>query len=117
VLHLVPPGEDRPRLAIEAAEAWTRGEVTAEFVRSAAVSAAYAAYDAAGSAARSAAYAAYDAAGSAAYAAVSAAYAAYAADADAAGSAAYAAVSAADDAYAAACKRQCNTIRKFIPRR
>ena len=33
VLHLVPAGEDRPRLALEAAERWTRGEATVEEVR------------------------------------------------------------------------------------
>jgi hypothetical protein len=32
VLHLVPDGEHRPRLAIEAAEAWCRGESTREQV-------------------------------------------------------------------------------------
>ena len=41
-LHLVPAGEDRPRLAIEAAEAWCRGLVSVGVVRSAA-RAAYAA--------------------------------------------------------------------------
>jgi hypothetical protein len=29
-LRHVPPGEDRPRLAIETAEAWCRGETTGE---------------------------------------------------------------------------------------
>ena len=28
-LHLIPAGEDRPRSAIEAAEAWARGHATA----------------------------------------------------------------------------------------
>ena len=32
-LQYVPPGEDRPRLAIERAEAWCRGEATIEDVR------------------------------------------------------------------------------------
>ena len=58
-------GEDRPRLAIEAAERWTRGEAEIAEVANAA-NAAYAAY-----AAANAAYAAY-----AAYAAANAAYAA-----------------------------------------
>ncbi len=42
-LKYVPKGEDRPRIAIETAEAWTRGEATIEQVRTAA-SAANAAY-------------------------------------------------------------------------
>ena len=32
VLHLIPDGEDRPRKAIEAAEGWLDGKVTAEEV-------------------------------------------------------------------------------------
>jgi len=55
VLHLVIPGEDRPRVAIETAESWGRGEATIKDVR-----AAYAAY--AADAAYAAAYAAADAA-------------------------------------------------------
>jgi len=31
-LHLLPKGEDRPRVAIETAEAWARGEATRERV-------------------------------------------------------------------------------------
>ena len=81
----VPPGEDRPRLAIELAEAWCNGRATIVEVRTAANAAANAAYDA------------YDA--NAAYAAAYAATA-YAAAADAAANAAYAA--AANAAYAAA---------------
>ena len=79
-LKHVPEGEDRPRLAIEAAEAWTRGEVTLDEVRRAAAAAAdaaayaYAAADAAADAAAYAAYAAY----AAAVAAAAAADAAYA---------------------------------------
>ena len=43
-LRFVPEGEDRPRLAIEAAERWTRGEATIDEVRvAAAYAAAYAA--------------------------------------------------------------------------
>jgi hypothetical protein len=63
VLRFVPEGEERPRLAIEAAERWTRDEATIDEVRAAAYAAAYAA---------DAAYAAY----AAAYAAYAAAYAA-----------------------------------------
>ena len=85
----VPPGEDRPRLAIELAEAWCNGRATIVEVRSAAYAAAKAA-NAAAYAANAAAYAA---------AAYADAYAAYAA-ADAA--AAYAAAAAADAAAAAA---------------
>ena len=96
-LRFVPEGEDRPRLAIEAAERWTRGEATIDEVRvAAAYAAAYAAdtvaftaaanaADAAAAAADAAANAAANAAADAAYAAADAAadvaYAAYAADA------------------------------------
>jgi hypothetical protein len=92
-LKFVKPGEDRPRLAIETARAWTRGEATIEDVRRAraaavAAAAAYSA-DAAATAAYSAAYttatatAAYsdDAAAAAAAAAYTTATAAYSADA------------------------------------
>ncbi len=96
VLDRIPPGEDRPRLAIETAEAWARGEATIEQVREAGGASAYAAAYA--SAAYAAAAAVYAAAHAAAHAA---AYAAVYAAADAA--AAYAAADAADaDAYAAA---------------
>ena len=100
VLKYVPVGEDRPRIAIETAEAWTRGEAMIDQVRSAA--------DAA-----SAAHALY-AAEAAAYAA-DAVYAAYAVDA-----AVYAA-HAADDVYpltaahAAAHKNMAGVVRKIIP--
>jgi hypothetical protein len=86
----VRAGEHRPRLAIETAERWSRGEATLEEVRAAADAAADAA-----DAADAAAYAAY-----AAYAAAHAAYAAYAAYA--AHAAAYAADAAAHAADAAA---------------
>ena len=89
----VPPGEDRPRLAIELAEAWCNGRATIVEVRAAANAAAKAA-NAAAYAANAAAYAA------AAYADAYAAYAA--ADAAAAYAAAAAANAAADAAYAAA---------------
>ena len=45
-LQFVPAGEDRPRKAIETAEAWCRGEATIEQVREARKNAAYAAADA-----------------------------------------------------------------------
>ncbi len=90
-LKYVKVGEDRPRIAIETAEAWVRGEVTIEQVQSAAYAASDAAY---------AAYAAY-AASDAAYAASDAAYASYAAYAASAAYAAYAASYAAYAAYAA----------------
>ena len=55
-LRFVPEGEDRPRLAIETAERWTRNEATIDEVRvAAAYAAAYAAADAAAYAAGSAA--------------------------------------------------------------
>ncbi|MGB1225791.1 MAG: putative immunity protein, partial [Mycobacterium sp.] len=68
-LQHVPDGEDRPRLAIEAAEGWARGEVSRDDVRMAARAAYAAAYaaDADADAARAAAYAT-DAAYAAAYA-------------------------------------------------
>lgn len=71
----VPAGEDRPRLAIEAAERWCDGLATIEDVRASAS----AAYAAAAYAYSAYAYSAYAAAESAASAAA-AAYAAYAAD-------------------------------------
>ena len=65
-LHLVPEGEDRPRLAIETAEKWARGEASIEEVKTAAAAAAAdAAAIAAYTAARAAAYYAADAAGAA----------------------------------------------------
>ena len=79
IVH-VPTGEDRPRIAVETAEAWARGQATIKQVIAASADSAYAAY-----AAYAAAYAAYAAsAAGAACAANSAAYAAYAADSAAA---------------------------------
>jgi len=82
-LQYVPTGEDRPRVAIETAERWARGEATIAEVRSAANAAnAYAAYAATYAANAYAAYAAAYAANAAAYAAAYATYAAaYAANA------------------------------------
>ena len=99
-LRFVPEGEDRPRLAIETAERWTRNEATIDEVRAAA----YAAADAADAAADAAAYAAY-----------AAAYAADAA-ADAADAAAYAADAAADaaDARKQANIQMCQIIRTHL---
>ena len=68
-LHLVPAGEDRPRAAIEAAEAWARGGDGAPSfgeVLAAARAAAYAARAAAYAADAGVAYAAYAAAAAAA---------------------------------------------------
>ena len=73
-LRYVPDGEERPRIAIETAQAWCRGEATIEEVRRASYAARATYYNAAAYAA-SAAYAADDAAD------VAAAAAAYAADA------------------------------------
>jgi hypothetical protein len=93
-LRYVLAGEDRPRVAIETAERWARGEATIAEVRSAAAYVAYAAN----------AYAAYAAAAAAAYAAAYAAAAAYVA---------YAAAAAyADAAYAAAYASAAATSRK-----
>ena len=93
-LQYVPAGEDRPRVAIETAEAWCRGEATLSQVRSAADDAAAYAVYAAGDAAYAADAAASvvdAAADAAAYAADAAAFAADdAADADADADAAYA---------------------------
>jgi hypothetical protein len=83
VLDKVPAGEDRPRIAIETAEAWTRGEATIEEVRAAA--------DAAWDTPRGAYAAAYAADAAYAAAAAYAADAAYAAGANASDAAAYAA--------------------------
>jgi len=112
VLHLVPEGEHRPRIAIETAERWTRGEATLEEVQLAAANAANAAYavDAAANA-----YYAANAAYAAAYAANAAAYVAYVADvADAADTAADAAYYAAVATDYAAYVAIANTIRSVI---
>ena len=86
-LRFVPEGEDRPRIAIETAEAWCRSEATIEQVREARWNAAAA-----------------DAA--AAYAADAAAYAADAAYAAAAYAAAYAAAAAAASSARLAMRRK-----------
>jgi hypothetical protein len=116
-LSHVPAGEERPRIAIETAEAWARGEATLDDVRravqaaSAAVFAANAAYAVFGAVAFAAdAYAA-----AAAYAAnaANAAYAAFAA-ASAAFAAAYAAA-AADATRSASLARSAEIVREIIP--
>jgi hypothetical protein len=96
VLHLVPAGEDRPRLAIECAERYARGEATAKELaaaRAAAWAAAVAAVAAESAVAAGAAAGAAVAAG-AAWAAESAWAAVAAESAVAAGAAAGAAVAA-----------------------
>ena len=128
VLHLIPSDEERPRVCIEIAERWVRGDRGVGFrdVRYAA-NAAYAAYAAYASAyAANAAYAAYSAANAAAYASAYAANAAanvaYAADAANANAAAYAAYAAyAADAAAdadAKCSdaKSADIVRKHYPR-
>jgi hypothetical protein len=114
VLKYVPKGEDRPRLAIEAAEKWI--ENPTEENRYAANAAANAAYAAARAAAVNAASAAADAAASAAYTAARAA-AVNAANAVYAAYTAYTAYTSAD-AYAAAAERkvQADIIRELWPR-
>jgi hypothetical protein len=103
-LRHVPDGEVRPRVAIETAEAWCRGEASLEEVLAASFAAAYAddsaaaAYAAAADAYDSAAFA-YAAAADAASAAAAAAHSADDAD-DAAHSAASADANAFADAFA-----------------
>ncbi len=67
VEHLVKEGEKRPRVAIETAKAWVRGEVTLQEVNAAAENAADAARAYNGHAAWAAAYAAWAAAYAASY--------------------------------------------------
>jgi hypothetical protein len=110
-LPCVKEGEDKPRIAIEAAEAYAINEASIEDVRNAATAATAAAHtdDAAATAATAAAHTADDAAANAA------AYAAAAA----ANAAAYAAAAYAAAAYAAARRKtlkQCaNIIRENYP--
>jgi len=97
VLHMVPAGEDRPRLAIEAAERWCNDPTEAN--KSDAANAANDAYDAADNARTAADAYAYAAASAASRAAVYASAASRVDDAAAARAAA-AAVYAVDDAAA-----------------
>jgi hypothetical protein len=115
-LQYIPDGEERPRLAIETAEAWARGEAALADVRRAADAAsAYAVASAAAYAANAATHAA-DAA-SAAAAAAAADNAAWAADA-AASAAAYAANASANAAANAAANAPAATAaRELVLRR
>ncbi len=128
VLHLVPAGEDRPRLAIEAARGFANGTVTREQMAAARAAARDAAWAAARDAARAAARdAARDAVWSAAEAAAGAAArdaawaaardAAWAAAGDAAEAAARSAAWAAawSAARAAAKKQHADIVRKWFP--
>jgi hypothetical protein len=107
----VPNGDDRPRKAIETAEAWAHGQegVTLDMVRAAADAAAAYAARAADAAADAAAYAYAARAAARAAAAAAYAYAAYAADAAArAAAAAYA-----KNKTLAKCA---NIVRKYYPK-
>ena len=115
-LRFVPPGEDRPRLAIETAEKYARGEATDNELDAAWDAARAAARDTAGAAAWAAAGAAArdaarDAAWDAAWDAADAA--AWDAARDAAGAAAWAAAGAA--AWAAALREMADLVRGIIP--
>ena len=117
VLHLVPSGEDRPRVAIETAERWARGEsgVTLEMVAAARVAAEAAAEAASGAAAWAASgAAAVDDAASAAAVDDAASAAARAAARAAASAAARAAAWAA--AWEAAMKSMALIVREIIPK-
>jgi hypothetical protein len=91
VLKYVPGGEDRPRIALETAEAWTRGEATIDQVKAA------------------------HAAAAAAYAAAAAAHADAAAHAAAHADAAAHAAAHADDARAKSLRNMANIVRTIIP--
>lgn len=106
-LQYVPPAEDRPRLAIAAAEAWADNPTAAN--REAAQSAAAQSAAAAESARRAAA-----AWAAAAAAAAESAWSARAAAA-AQSAAAWAAWAAAESAQSAAHKKMCNIVRGLIP--
>lgn len=121
VLHLVPEGEDRPRLAIEAAEAWTRCEATREEVMEAATAiddaadaAARAASRAAWAAVRAATAGAAGAAGAAWFAVGTAVVAAKAA-ADAAGTATVADAARSAARSAAAARAIADIVRARFP--
>lgn len=108
VLHLVPEREDRPRLAIEAAELWIKNPSKENAANAADVAKAAYAANATYSAAYFAAYFAAYAANSAANATNAATYAAYSA-----AHAAYAAANA-DDATDIKSKLA-NIVREYIP--
>ncbi len=115
VSHLVPPGENRPRLVIEAAEGWAKGTVKLSDVR---LAVNVRLEDTPYAAANAAADAAYAATNAATNAATYITYAIYAAH-SAAHSAAYAAIVIADNltfsaAYAASNKVLCSVVRRYI---
>jgi hypothetical protein len=116
VLHLVPDGEDRPRIAIETAERWARGEASEGEIRGA-YSAAAASSDAS-DAAYAAAYASavYFAAYAASAAASAADAASAASNADAADAAdAAASADAAAAARLASLKSSAEIVRSHFP--
>jgi hypothetical protein len=116
-LDYIPDGEERPRLAIETAEAWAKGEAALADVRRAADAASVYAYASTAAYAANAATHAADAAAAAANVTASAINAAWAADA-ADANAAYAAAGAANAAaYAAANAPTANAARKITLRR
>jgi len=118
-LKHVPAGEARPRLAIETAEKWARGEATIKQVRTAAWDAGYYAARAARAASWAASVASYDASCAASHAASSAAGDASAASVawDAGYYAARAAsVASYDASYAARAASSAKIVRKFYPR-
>ena len=80
-LPYVPSGEDRPRIAIETARKWIRGEATLEEVQAASYASSDASFASDASYAASSASSASSYASSASYAASSASYASDAADA------------------------------------
>jgi hypothetical protein len=108
VLHLVPAGDDRPSMAIKAAEAWADNPSEHKAYAAAAAASAVDAATFATYAAACAAFAAGAAAGAAASAVDVATYAAYAAYA-AVDAATYAAYDAAVEAAA------CGIVREFFP--
>jgi hypothetical protein len=122
-LRFVPVDDDRPRLAIEAAEAWVENptEENAEKVKAAAAYAAYAAAAASAYYAAASAYSAYSAASAyaaaSAYYAAASAYSAYSAYASAySASAAYAAYYADTDITLVDVQRQmASIVRQHIP--
>jgi hypothetical protein len=111
-LKYVKAGEERPRIAIETAEKWTRGEATIEEVRKADF--AYADFAYAAYAASASAYAA--SASSAAYAAASASYASASYAAYAAASASYASASYASAARNKVLAQCADIVRKHYPK-
>jgi hypothetical protein len=106
VLYLVPQGEDRPRLAIEAAEAWAANP-TAKMAKMAEVAAQATARAAWGVQTGQTAHAAWAAAGAAWAASRTATWMAWAMEAEA---------RAAEAAWRAARKEHCDIIRRHFPK-